>query len=133
MVDVAGRPSAGGPGRKPDLAESKVEGGVELDESPVDVVEIAQGDAEQPFIIGDEGGDGAIVGPIGRIAQGGVGDIKQGRAQRGVDDLVLEAEQVERGRALRGVDGAERGVPLRSLAHEVAAEGNEIVALAGGP
>ena len=99
---------------------------------PVDVVEVAQADAEQAGIGGAERGDGAVVGAVGAVAQVGLGDVEQRRAQRGVHDLVLEAEQVEGRRSLGRVDGAERGVPLRALAHEVVAELDQRLALAGG-
>ena len=36
---------------------------------------------------------------------------------------MLEAEEVERGRPLGGVDGAQGGVPLRTFANEVIPEG----------
>ena len=53
-------------------------------------------DAEQAGVGGAERGHRPVVGPVGAVADLGVGDDEQRRAQRRVDDLVLEAEEVER-------------------------------------
>ena len=89
------------------------------------VVEVAQRDAVSRGSARAERGHGAVVRAVRRVAQLGVGDAEERRAQRRVDDLALEAEQVERGRALGGVDRTERVVPLRSLADQLVAERDE--------
>ena len=48
VVAVARRPAARRPGRQLHQPEAEVEGGVELGDAPLDVVDVAQGDAGQP-------------------------------------------------------------------------------------
>ena len=123
MVGVARRPAAGRPGREPHLAQAEVEGGVELGERALDVVEVAQGDAEQPRVGGAERGHRPVVGAVARRSAASGSAMANSGAHN--DEYTTWCSKPSRSRAraaLGRVDGAEGGVPLRPSLDEVVAQ-----------
>ena len=129
VVGMAGRSTARRAGGEPHEAETHVERGVELDDRLLRHVEVADRDSVKPIVPVAEASHRPVVRSVRAVAERGVIDLEQRRAERRVHDLVLEAEEVERATPLCRLDGAQRGVPLRASLDEVVAQPDQSVAL----
>ena len=132
VVGMTGCSASRRAGGDPDETDAHVQRGIELDQRPLRVVEVADGNAVESTVAAAEPGHSPVVRSVGAVAQCDVLDLEQRRAERRVHDLVLEAEKVEGAAALVGVHRAQRPVPFGSPANEVVTQPDQSGALVLG-
>jgi hypothetical protein len=114
--------------RDPHLAQPEIQCEFEFRQRRFGCVEIAQRNPMQTRIRRAESSHRTVVRAVRRVTQRRIRDTEQRRAQRRVHHLCFEAEQIQRRAAFGRVDGAERVVPLRTLAQQIVAERDRRVA-----